>query len=155
VHRETFATSGTRIAPRMFGGWNLAPELCTRADMLEVAYGVGVPMGGELSRDPVEEGAPSFLVAATADPSDNAAPLQRIQIVKGWLTEDGQAHYRVFEVDGNPNNGATVDENTCERRGDGFSMLCGVWRDPEFSANERAFYYARVIENPSCRWSTY
>src|SRR5262249_40227333 len=97
---------------------------------------------------------PVFLVAAMRDPSDLTSPLQHLQIIKGWISEGGEAHYRVFEAAGDPNNGATVDESTCARNGNGFSTLCATWKDPEFNAKEPAFYYARVIENPSCRWST-
>ena len=79
-------------------------------------------------------------------------PLQRIQIVKGWIGGDAM-HERVFEVAGDPANGASVEIATCEPRGTGFDSLCGVWRDPDFEPTQSAFYYARVVENPTCRWS--
>jgi hypothetical protein len=82
-------------------------------------------------------------------------PLQRLQIIKGWLNLDGEPIQKVFDVAGDPNNGASVNLDTCEATGEGFDTLCTVWSDPEFDPRERAFYYARVVENPTCRWSTY
>jgi Protein of unknown function (DUF3604) len=79
--------------------------------------------------------------------------LQRIQIVKGWTDSAGEKHEQVFEVAGNPANGASVNTDTCETSGLGSPALCQYWQDPAFSAQQNAFYYARVIENPSCRWS--
>jgi hypothetical protein len=81
--------------------------------------------------------------------------LQRVEIVKGWVTADGETHEKVFEVAGNSNNGAGVDEATCAPVGPGADQLCAVWEDPEFDRSQRAFYYARVVENPICRWSTW
>ena len=80
--------------------------------------------------------------------------LQRLQIVKAWV-EDGLAREAVFDIAGDVNNGASVDLDTCHPRGLGYDQLCQVWRDPEFDAQNPALYYARVIENPSCRWSTF
>jgi hypothetical protein len=79
--------------------------------------------------------------------------LQRIQIVKGWL-EGGESKVAVYDVAGDANNGATVDLSTCEQSGPGDASLCAVWEDPDFDASERAYYYVRVVENPSCRWTT-
>jgi hypothetical protein len=113
-------------------------------------------MGGILSPDALEA-APQFLVYAQKDAGTNLHPgydLQRIQIIKGWIDEEGQTHERVFEVAGNPSNGAGVDPYNCAATGKGYSELCTVWEDPDFEANQDAFYYARVVENPSCRWST-
>ena len=84
--------------------------------------------------------------------SAEASPLQRIQIVKGWLGPDGMTHERVVDVAGGP-NGATVDLATCAQRGDGHAQLCSEWQDPDWNATQPAFYYARVLENPSCRWT--
>jgi hypothetical protein len=78
-----------------------------------------------------------------------------MQIVKGWVDASGQSHEKVFDVAGDAQNGAGVDTSTCTPTGTGFDSLCAVWSDPEFDASERAFYYARALENPTCRWSTY
>ena len=113
-------------------------------------------MGGDLPAPPAGATSPVFSVAAMRDPGvagSNAGPLQRIQIIKGWV-EGGQEQEAVIEVAGNPANGASVNLNTCATTGTGFSSLCGVWQDPDFDADENAFYYARVVENPSCRWAT-
>ncbi len=154
--KEAYATSGTRPVVRFFGGWQLDESLCESADMVAKAYQQGVPMGGDLSAAP-GSGAPRFLVAATKDPGTPRNPgndLQRIQIIKGWSDANGVAHEQVFEVAGNPHNGATVDPQSCAPKGEGYANLCKVWQDPGFDAEQNAFYYARVVENPSCRWST-
>ena len=106
-------------------------------------------MGSVLEPAPTTSSAPTFLVAAQRDPF--SADLERIQIIKGW-TENGEHREEIFEVAGG-DNGASVDLATCEPRGAGASNLCSVWKDPSFDAAAPAFYYARVIENPSCRWS--
>jgi hypothetical protein len=95
---------------------------------------------------------------ATRDPGGNgdpSTPLQRIQIIKGWVDEDGRAQEQVFNVAGDPDNGADVDLDTCTPTGTGFDTLCAVWKDPKFKAEQRALYYARVLENPVCRWTTH
>jgi hypothetical protein len=152
--REVFGTSGPRIAVRFFGGWNLPANLCTDPDMLSDAYAAGVPMGSLL--DPPGAAAPSFLISAARDPGTLARPgtqLQRVQVVKGWVDAAGW-HEEVFDVAGNGNNGATVDIDTCVVSGPGDDTLCAVWTDPGFDASRHAFYYVRVLENPTCRWST-
>ena len=152
--RETFGTSGPRIVVRFFGGWDVPEGLCEDPDLVAIGYERGVPMGGDLPTTG-GEGAPSFVVHALRDSGAKAAPLQRAQIIKGWLDVDGKQREKVYDVAGDKNNGASVDATTCERSGSGSDMLCATWTDPDFDPAERAFYYVRVIENPSCRWSTW
>jgi len=154
--KETYATSGTRPIVRFFAGWNYEDGLCQADDMIEQAYAGGVPMGGQLTHAQHSE-APSFLLSAQKDSGSAGNPgtdLQRIQIVKGWVDADGKTHERVIDVAGNPANGAFVEPASCKPVGQGASNLCAVWRDTEFDSSQNAFYYARVLENPSCRWST-
>jgi len=156
LRRETYGTSGTRPIVRFFGGWSYPGDLCESADMVARGYAGGVPMGSDLEVRPSKGGAPRFIVSAMRDPGSAALaslPLQRVQIVKGWL-ENGEHREQVFEVAGG-DNGASVDLATCEPKGSGATSLCSVWTDPEFDATSPAFYYARVFENPSCRWSQY
>jgi uncharacterized protein DUF3604 len=154
--REVYGTSGTRPILRFFAGRE-GDLRCGDPDFVASAYDGGVPMGGEIG--PVRGGrSPRFGVLAFRDPGTPGVPgtpLQRLQIVKGWVDAGGQSHEKVFDVAGDPNNGAGVDTDTCTPTGTGFDSLCAVWIDPEFDASERAFYYARVLENPTCRWSTY
>jgi hypothetical protein len=155
--RETFATSGPRIQPRFFGGWDLSPEMCDDPNLVARAYESGIPMGGILPGPSAGAVAPSFLVSALKDagtPEHPGNPLQRIQVVKGWVGDGDLRMQKVFEVAGSPDNGADVDPDTCAPRGPGHDTLCGVWSDPEFDPAQHAVYYARVVENPSCRWST-
>jgi len=166
--RETFGTSGPRIRVRMFAGFglnglNLATDAGVRA-----AYARGVPMGGDLLGQAQNKVGrkPEFLLIAMRDL--RSAPLQRIQIVKGWVDGSGKSFEKIFDVacsDGGkvnpttarcPDNGATVDPATCAFSQDkGDTQLQGQWIDPDFDPKQNAFYYARVLENPTCRWSTW
>ena len=153
--RETYATSGTRPIVRFFAGESLESDACSDPDMIEAAYRSGVPMGGELS---APANSPGFLVSASKDsgsPGHPGTDLQRLQIVKGWLDNEGNTHERVFDVAGSSDTGAWVNEESCAVTGSGFERLCTVWRDPDYSQDQAAFYYVRVLENPSCRWSTH
>lgn len=152
--REAYATSGTRMTVRFFGSDDLPADLCVRDDLVEVGYERGVPMGGDLR----EIDSPAFVVAAARDPGTAEHPgtaLQQVQIIKGWVDEDGQSRERVVTVAGDPDNGASVDTMTCRTQGSGFDNLCSVWRDEDFDPDRDAYYYARVLENPTCRWTTH
>ena len=149
--REAYGTSGTRPVLRLFGGWDYPADLCDAPGLAARGYAGGVPMGGDLGLPPPSGGAPTFVVAALRDPAPGAAPLERLEIVKGWV-EGGTPREAVLGVAGGK-NGAGVDLATCERRGQGADRLCSVWTDPDFDPSQPAFYYARVLENPSCRWS--
>jgi hypothetical protein len=152
--REAYGTSGTRPVVRFFGGWGYGDDLCGSADFAARGYAGGAPMGGDLPPRPADADAPRFAVSALKDTGTRQSPgtpLQRVQIVKGWIAGD-TTHERVYDVAGGA-NGASVDAASCETQGDGAAQLCAVWRDPDFDPAERAFYYARVLENPTCRWS--
>lgn len=163
--KETYATSGPRITVRFFGGWDFDEALANDPGVVEKAYQRGVPMGGDLPPAPGID-APRFLVLATKDPI--GANLDRAQIVKGWVDADGASHERVYDLaasDGRvidpathraPAVGTTVDLATASFSNDiGAAQLDAVWTDPDFDPKQEAFYYARVIEIPTPRWSTY
>ena len=167
--KEVFATSGPRLRIRFFAGYGFDQSMLTDADGVEQAYAKGVSMGGSLlAKDNAVDAmeSPGFLVMASADP-DNA-PLQRLQIIKGWLDDNGTAQEEVIdiacangtEVDALTNrcadNGARVDISDCSINPEtGVAQLATLWHDPKFKSDQRAFYYARVLENPTCRWSTW
>jgi hypothetical protein len=153
--REAYGTSGPRIVARFFGGWKYADDLCAASDFVARGYASGVPMGADLPARPDGASAPVFAVSALRDPGGHGVPstaLQRIQIIKTW-SKGGETAEHVYDVAGDPNNGADVDLDTCTPRGKGFGSLCRVWRDPDFDPEAHAAYYARVVENPSCRWT--
>ena len=154
--KEAYGTSGTRPVVRFFAGWDLPDNLCDQDDFVPQGYAKGVPMGGVLDAAQGEAQAPKLAVWAMQDPGTPTAPgtpLQRVQIVKGWL-EDGEVQERVVDVAGGPND-ADVDLATCQRSGAGARTLCSVWTDPDFEPDEHAYYYSRILENPTCRWSQY
>ncbi|MCH7599792.1 MAG: DUF3604 domain-containing protein, partial [Myxococcales bacterium] len=156
--KEVFGTSGPRIVPRFFGGWNLPSALCDAPDPVARADTISVAMGSDLAPPPNRQIAPSFVSLALADPGTERAPgnpLQRLQIIKGWVDDDGSSHQAIYEVAGDPQNGASVDLDTCELHGKGFGQLCSVWTDPDFDPDRRAVYYMRAVENPSCRYNAW
>jgi hypothetical protein len=162
--RETYSTTGSRMAVRFFGGWDFDRADAQTRSPAVAGYTKGVPMGGELHQAPPGK-APTFLVAALRDPI--GANLDRIQIVKGWMDAKGDLQEKVYDVvwggdrkpgaDGKvPSVGSTVDlANATWTNTIGAPELIAVWRDPSFDARERAFYYARVIEIPTPRWTAY
>lgn len=152
--KETYGTSGPRIAVRLFGGADIPTDACERPDWVEIGYRDGVPMGGRLSGDKAAS-SPTFVLSALADPgsaTEPSTPLARAQIIKGWV-DDAGAHVEVIDVAGGEPQGGV--DASCQPTGTGPTSLCGVWTDPNFDPNARAFYYARVVENPVCRWSNY
>ena len=163
--KEVYATTGSRLRVRFFGGWDFGDADLANRQLAKTGYAKGVPMGGDLSVKPVEAKAPTFLVYAMRDAM--GANLDRIQIVKGWLDAEGVPQEKVFDVvwsdnrapgaDGTlPPVGSTVDvANASWRNSIGAPELGTVWQDPEFDAGQRAFYYARVLEIPTPRWTTY
>ena len=164
--KETYATTGPRMTVRFFAGWDFNASDAQAEVPARVGYAKGVPMGGDLSKAPAGK-APSFLVAAMKDPM--GANLDRIQIIKGWLDAKGETHEQVYDVvwsdadqrqpgqDGKlPAVGNTVDvANASWTNSIGASDLITVWSDPQFDPTQSAFYYARVIEIPTPRWTAY
>lgn len=164
--RETYATTGSRMTVRFFGGWDFTAADANNRLPGAIGYAKGVPMGGDLSAAPAGK-SPTFLVAALRDPI--GANLDRIQIIKGWMDAKGALHEKVYDVvwgdaatrekgaDGKlPAVGSTVDiENATWTNTIGDPELITVWQDPDFDARQRAFYYARVLEIPTPRWTAY
>jgi hypothetical protein len=161
--KETFGTSGVHIKVRLFGGWNYPSDVLDKTDWVKVGYAQGVPMGGDLTSP--QSQAPTFIVWAVKDPRDGN--LDRIQIIKGW-SKNGEAFEKVYDVvwsgDRKPDPssgkvpavGSTVDvKNASYTNTIGATELKKVWKDPSFDPKLNAFYYARVIQIPTPRWSTY
>lgn len=161
--KETYATTGPRISIRFFGGWEFDGDDAYRPNLAAVGYAKGVPMGGDLASP--EARSPSFLIHASKDPL--GANLDRAQVVKGWRDKRGELHEKVYDValsderklvkNGTPKPvGSTVDiADASYMNTIGDAELATVWRDPDFNADELAFYYVRVIEIPTPRWSAY
>jgi hypothetical protein len=163
--REVYATTGSRIHVRFFGGWSFEQGDIQNANYTDIGYHRGVPMGGDLTAAP-EDTSPSFMMLAAKDP--DGANLDRVQVIKGWLDRKGELHEKVYDVAWSgdrlpdaqtgqvPAVGNTVDVKTATYTNSiGSAQLATVWKDPDFDPKERAFYYVRVLEIPRPRWSTY
>ena len=163
--KEVYATTGTRIRVRVFGGWNFEPDEVRRPDFVAQGYRRGVPMGGDL-RDVPSGSAPRFMIRALRDP--DGANLDRVQIIKGWLDDNGETHERIYDVavsdsrkigdDGRAKDpvGNTVDIPTATYTNTiGDAVMSAYWQDPDFDPQAPAFYYVRVLEIPTPRWTTY
>ena len=166
IHRkEVYATTGTRMTVRVFAGWDFDASEVQRPDFAETGYVRGVPMGGDLSNAP-EGKVPTFMIRALRDV--DGANLDRIQIVKGWLDGEGELHEQVYDVlcsdDRTVNDkhrcerpvGNTVDiESATYTNSIGDALMLAYWKDPAFDPQQRVFYYVRVLEIPTPRWTTY
>jgi hypothetical protein len=163
--KETYATTGSRILVRVFAGWDFDEKAVLRPDFAKTGYRGGVPMGGDLHNAPKGK-APRLMIRALRDP--DGANLDRVQIVKGWLDGKGKLHEQIYDVacsdDRTLNNknrcerpvGNTVDIKNATYTNDiGEPLLMAYWQDPDFDPKQRAFYYVRVLEIPTPRWTTY
>jgi len=161
--REVYATTGSRIALRFFGGWDFSAADIDKPNVARIGYRRGVPMGSELGNTSAK--APGFLIVALKDP--HGANLDRIQIVKGWMDESGTLNEKVYNVAVSDDrqiagNGSvkplksTVDiAQATYQNSTGAAQLSTYWQDPDFDSKQRAFYYSRVLEIPTPRWTTY
>ncbi|MHC4830124.1 MAG: DUF3604 domain-containing protein, partial [Planctomycetota bacterium] len=163
--KEVYATTGSRILVRVFGGWDFAADEVERPDFADQGYARGVPMGGDLA-DPPAGKAPTFMIRALRD--GDGANLDRVQMIKGWLDDAGEQHERIYDLavsdgraigaDGRCKTpvGSTVDiADASYANTIGDPLLAAHWVDPDFDPDERAFYYVRVIEIPKPRWTAY
>lgn len=151
--REVYATSGPRIGLRVFAASEFPSAFCESEDFAAQGYRNGVPMGGNLELAPGES--PVFAILAAMDVGTSSSPglpLQKVQIVKGYVDANGQRHEAVVDVidSGQP---ASVDPLSCQVQGKGAAQLCSLWQDPDYQVDSRHYYYARVLEVPRCRWS--
>ena len=168
--KEVYATTGPRMTVRFFGGWDYDSKAAQSADFANIGYAGGVPMGGDLvGGDLKSDAAPHFMIAASKDPM--SANLDRVQVLKGWQSADGKTHETVYEVtwaegaNGDrvvgangklPAIGSTVNEaNASYTNTIGAAELSTVWTDPDFDKSQQAFYYVRVLEIPTPRWTNY
>lgn len=152
--KEAYATSGTRPVLRFFGGWDYPADTCDNPNMIATGYADGVPMGSDLRSRPDATAKPKFIFSASMDNGTQeypGNPLERVQLIKGSYV-DGELKEEVLNVAGGDKE-ATVDIHTCEQSGQGHAQLCSVWEDNDFNPQAQAFYYTRVLETPSCRWS--
>ena len=138
--REVFGTSGPRITPRFFAGWDYPADLCGSPDLVEQGYAKGVPMGGDLALAPAAQAKPAFIAFAARDPADSAKPLRELHLIKGWIDADGRMRSEVRTV-------AAAEA--------GADTLCAVVRDNAFQLDEPAYYYLRAVQPPTLRWSSY
>ena len=165
MRRETYATTGPRMTVRFFGGWNFTDADAWAGDLAEVGYDKGVPMGGDLPTGS-DSNAPNFLIAALKDPM--GANLDRVQVIKGWVDGDGKTQERIYDAmvsDGRPIDadgrchaavGNTVNvAHASYTNSIGDAQFVTTWQDPDFDPVLRAFYYIRVIEIPTPRWTAF
>jgi hypothetical protein len=163
--KEVYATTGSRITVRLFAGWDFTADEVETQDFAREGYARGVPMGGDLKKAPKGK-APTFMIRALRDP-DNAN-LDRVQIIKGWLGDDGETQERIYDVavsddrkigsDGRCKTpvGSTVNIKEASYTNTiGDPLLTAYWKDPDFDPKEKAFYYVRVLEIPKPRWTAY
>ena len=148
--KEAYATSGPRMVVRLFAGEALSTQLCEAPNFAAEGYRQGVPMGGLIEpKEPTETG---LRVALQAVKDPLGVGLERLQLVKGWIDKEGNTHEKVVEL-ASSTTSHHLELKTCEVRGRSADKLCGVWEDPEFNPNVSAYYYGRVLEAPTCRWS--
>jgi len=163
--KEVYATTGSRLKVRVFGGWDFSADEVEQSDFAQIGYAKGVPMGGDLSAAPKGK-KPGFMINAMRDP-DNAN-LDRVQVVKGWTDKNGDKHERIYDVA--VSDGRTINsDGRCETpvgntvniadasysNSIGAPMLSTYWQDPDFNPEQSAFYYVRVLEIPKPRWTAY
>ncbi len=142
LRREVFGTTGPRIVPRFFAGWNYSDNLCSSDAMVATGYAEGVPMGGDLTGLPNRDARPTFIASALRDPAASGAALQKLQLIKGWVDGQGKMHSRVIDIAGG--EGEVQHSN-----------LCVVYQDTDFDPAQAAYYYLRAVEHPVPRWHNY